>query len=662
MINRNQTTVAQPWQRYLRWSLTFPLLGLWLGLSGFTFKDKDLAKLRLLYPQAGLNQDLAAVGNGLLRKLPLPDGDAPIINPTVSADSVQLMAAPPAPAPNLQQGTQISVNGRTFPAHWSRWQEAGEWHVGISDTAAMQGLGIELLDTNNPQQQAVRWFSPEIINLPTKFIQPYRYLDVTVLAQQTGWNWGVQGETLVLNLPPARIQNLRQGVQGGGNRIVLELDHPTAWQVSQAGDEAVVMVDGVAPPELIAQYQPLELLDKEIAGFTPPLVSRLTHEGKRVKLHLNLPEGGGVRVWTLPGRLIVDVGTRVIPQRDIAWSSGLRWREKLLKLESAENPLRVTWLELDWNTGNFDLKPIWTNPGGMPGTAPIQKTAQLWQATAAINGGFFNRNNQLPLGAIRRDGQWVSSPILNRGAIAWNDNGEIKIGRLTITETVTTETGKTLPVLVHNSGYVQSGIARYTSAWGTSYTPLTDDEIIVTVQNEGVVSRQAGGKAQGSQFPIPSNGYLLILRAQPNLMNDFGLGTRLSLETTTPRDFDPYPHVLGAGPVLLENGVVVLDALGEKFSDGFNRQAASRSAIATTGDNKLIIATIHSLPGQRGATLPQTAEIMQQLGGVNALNLDGGSSTSLTLGGQLIDRSPVTAARVHNGIGIFLKSSLFLNP
>jgi len=44
------------------------------------------------------------------------------------------------------------------------------------------------------------------------------------------------------------------------------------------------------------------------------------------------------------------------------------------------------------------------------------------------------------------------------------------------------------------------------------------------------------------------------------------------------------------------------------------------------------------------------------MGCIHALNLDGGSSTSLYLGGQLLDRSPNTAARVHNGIGIFLES------
>jgi exopolysaccharide biosynthesis protein len=45
---------------------------------------------------------------------------------------------------------------------------------------------------------------------------------------------------------------------------------------------------------------------------------------------------------------------------------------------------------------------------------------------------------------------------------------------------------------------------------------------------------------------------------------------------------------------------------------------------------------------------------MQQLGAIDALNLDGGSSTTLYLGGQILDRPPRTAARVHNGIGVLM--------
>ncbi|MEQ8958771.1 MAG: phosphodiester glycosidase family protein, partial [Coleofasciculus sp. C2-GNP5-27] len=55
----------------------------------------------------------------------------------------------------------------------------------------------------------------------------------------------------------------------------------------------------------------------------------------------------------------------------------------------------------------------------------------------------------------------------------------------------------------------------------------------------------------------------------------------------------------------------------------------------------------------KGPNLTETAQLMQQLGSVDALNLDGGSSTGLYLGGHLLDRSPYTAARVHNGLGLF---------
>ncbi len=68
-----------------------------------------------------------------------------------------------------------------------------------------------------------------------------------------------------------------------------------------------------------------------------------------------------------------------------------------------------------------------------------------------------------------------------------------------------------------------------------------------------------------------------------------------------------------------------------------------------------MFAAVHNRVGGAGPTLAEHAQLMQQMGCVDALNLDGGSSTSLYLGGQLLDRFPNTAARVHNGIGIFLQ-------
>jgi hypothetical protein len=261
------------------------------------------------------------------------------------------------------------------------------------------------------------------------------------------------------------------------------------------------------------------------------------------------------------------------------------------------------------------------------------------------------------LGAIRRDSQWLSGPILNRGAIAWNDSGQFYFDRLTLEETLITANNQRLPILFLNSGYVQSGIARYTPVWGATYTPLTDNEIILVVQKDQITQQLPGGKVGGTAVPIPQDGYLLTLRANSvSAASQLPIGSAVRISSsTTPTDFSRYPHIIGAGPLLIQNRQIVLDAKAEKFSNAFIAEKAIRSGICTTATGTLMIAAVHNRAGGYGPTLAEHAQLMQQMGCVDALNLDGGSSTSLYLGGQLLDRSPSTAARVHNGIGIFLK-------
>jgi exopolysaccharide biosynthesis protein len=165
-----------------------------------------------------------------------------------------------------------------------------------------------------------------------------------------------------------------------------------------------------------------------------------------------------------------------------------------------------------------------------------------------------------------------------------------------------------------------------------------------------------GGIAGQNSFNIPTNDYLLVVRGEELSREKLSLGTDLRIESkTVPDDFNNYPNLVGAGPLLLEKGEIVLDPTLEKFSVAFGKQNASRSAIATLNNGKLILLAVHNRPNGKGPNLQELAMILKRLGAVDALNLDGGSSTSLYLGGQLLDRSPVTAARVQNAIGIFVK-------
>lgn len=561
----------------------------------------------------------------------------------------------------VASGTAISLNGRTLPAAWSQWQNQGI-RTAISDAGAAQLLGMELLSTQDGAKQPVQWFSEPktTLVLASSLTAGYRYLDITDFAQRAGWQVQASSNTLKITSPIARVQAIRQGNQPWGDRIVFDLNRPTAWQIEQksvsktSNQEWAIAIEGTADPAVIQQFLP-NVSEQTLKDTSKTRIFKVETTPTLTTIRLSVPVGLSPRVSTLPNpnRLVVDLRPDAMVERDILWAKGLRWHQKFINLGSDRFP--VVWLEINPRTAGLTLKPITSQSTTLVGTAPLIKTALAHSAAAAINGGFFNRKNQLPLGAIRRDGKWLSSPILNRGAIALNDSGQVKINRLSLQESIVTSTGSRLPISTSNSGYVQSGIARYSSAWGSTYTPLIDNEIIVVVQNNSVTAQLPAGVAGKTAFPIPSNGYLLALRNNP-AASSLPIGTLVREESATlPADFGRYPQIIGAGPVLVQNRQIVLDAKSEGFSDAFIREKAARSAIGVTSSGTLLIAAVHNRAGGAGPTLAEIAKVMQQMGCVDALNFDGGSSTSLYLGGQLINRSPLTAARVHNGLGIFLQ-------
>jgi hypothetical protein len=571
----------------------------------------------------------------------------------------------PTPVPTaVSAGNQIILNGRTLSGAWLQ-STAGGSQTYLSDGAIKQLMGIDLLSSNNSRQQPIQWFSGSLI-LNTNLSGGFRYLDVTQLAVKQGWQIQANGNTLAIFTPPSQLKNIRLGKQPQGDRVVLDLDIPTPWQIRQElpvkkvvdPDEIIpksttppnrnwtLTLDGIADVGLLQQYN--SQLPKPES-----LIQKVEVVNNQTIIRLSVPFGQSVQVSTIPqpNRLVIDIQPDAIVEKTIAWAQGLQWRQQMVTLGTDRFP--VVWLDINPRSVGLSIKPILTNPQTLTGTAPIMQTAQNYLAVAAINGGYFNRNNKLPLGAIRRDNQWISGPILNRGAIAWNNKGQFYFGRLTLTETLITNNQR-LPISLLNTGYVQRGIARYSPAGGNTYTPLADNETIVVIQNNQVTNQVAGGKSGITPIPIPENGYLLIFRNQtPQLP----IGTRVNLTsaTTTP-EFSRYPHIIGAGPLLVQNRQIVLDGPGETFNPAFMKGQAVRSSICTTSTGNLMIAAVSTRAGGGGPTLAEQAKLMQTMGCINALNLDGGSSTSLYLSGQLLDRSPNTAARVHNGIGIFLEA------
>lgn len=93
---------------------------------------------------------------------------------------------------------------------------------------------------------------------------------------------------------------------------------------------------------------------------------------------------------------------------------------------------------------------------------------------------------------------------------------------------------------------------------------------------------------------------------------------------------------VGGGPVLLQNGQIKITNNEElKFAGKAITDKHPRTAMGYTKDNKLIILIIQGRSeSASGATLIQEAQILKDLGCVEALNLDGGGSSCLLINGK----------------------------
>jgi hypothetical protein len=100
-------------------------------------------------------------------------------------------------------------------------------------------------------------------------------------------------------------------------------------------------------------------------------------------------------------------------------------------------------------------------------------------------------------------------------------------------------------------------------------------------------------------------------------------------------DWSGHRAALASGPLLVWDGFAKPLPGGEGFGDPHVfAQAAPRSAIGVTANNKLLLTTT-----VQGTSLSQLAKAMRALGAVYAVNLDGGSSTAMWHQGRSI-RAP----------------------
>ena len=558
------------------------------------------------------------------------------------------MVSPPPPPPtvevraaNLFVGDRLNIDGHLIEAPW-------HWRGHRDSTPNQLWLPLDLLvgrfgfrRSTQPNGQQLQWYGSKasLKSLPQITLQDEVALNVAEWLTTKGVKIKRKSKTLHVELPTPRLKGLRQGKGSNSNRLVLDLSGPALVQSLDNN----LLLNLQATVQQRRQMKALGLMPKQqrnglmLIGQAEALSSLTLDKPWRIVLD-GIGKHSNATNLRSP---LLNPSIQVLIQR------GLIFDTKVVNV--GVKPLQITRVGTNLSKQGLLLRPL-PQINHQQGLRFLNQLAQPADALIAINGGFFNRVRQLPLGALRRDGTWFSGPILNRGAIGWGPTGHLSFGRLQLQQELQGSKGQRWNLETLNSGYVQRGLSRYTRAWGPIYQALSGEEKAMMIINGRVVqSFQQVQLARG--VPLSKDGDLVVARGGFPL--PAATGETVSIRMKASHPLGELPQVLGGGPLLLQNGRVVLSGRQEGFSPSFLSLAAPRSVVGQ-GGGKLWLLT---LKGARGSdpTLLETSLALQQLGIRDGLNLDGGSSTSLLVANQLVVTGRGTPPRIHNGLGLILR-------
>ena len=541
-----------------------------------------------------------------------------------------------AAAATERQGSSIRINGRLQSARWL-------WVGGLGNTPQQLWIPLEVLEnqlgvTSRSRSDGaldLEWFGQEL-KVPAsaqRSLEDEVAVEVSSLFGRIGVGLRQEGSLLSLELARPQLLQVRSSNPGPVKRIVLDLGGPATI----GRDDAGLVVDLLSRSDQQALLGSLGLqAQQDSTGLRlKPSAAKLTRVfslGEPNRVVIEWPDQGASSRPDSPAP--IDSRLQALLGKELQWDRLVR------------QGVRINAIRIDPLNASLQLRPL-ARPGAMEGLSSLVQLANQQQAWVAINGGYFNRVKRLPLGALKQDGRWLSGPILNRGVAAWDERTMPRFGRLQLSEWVVGPGALRLPVAVVNSGYVQRGISRYTADWGPNYRALSGSETGLLIQG-GLVRQQFGPSELDAGVPLRGDDLLLVGRGGSEL--PWGLGDRLQIESRPSSNLGLATHVIGGGPLLLQAGRIVLNGAAENFSSAFLNQGAPRTVLARD-DRQIWLITLEGIQDS-GPSLGETAALLQQLGLQDALNLDGGSSTGLVLGGSLQVKGRGVAGSVHNGVGL----------
>lgn len=461
-----------------------------------------------------------------------------------------------------------------------------------------------------------------------------------------------------MELPGANIGSIRQGVHSDKVRMVVDLSAPTLFKCNFASGALILYIPVMPHPDgrntMMRQLR-----------FEDQLVPFLTEdrENGRARLTFQHQSRSKPLVTTLgePARIVIDF----IRPEPVNVPAAKPARLPEMPREAGPSPHSVNGVEWRLNhfgtqRGTVDAWSVRVNPrdagisvrpaladGTVHSKRTVASIASARGAYAAINGGFFAPRGE-PLGLVVIDSEWISHPLHNRAALGFLQDGSVQVRNAAFEGWANFDGLGRLPLEAINQEHVlDDGVVAYTPRWGDCL--LGNPRKTRVVIESGIVTSVL---SRGENALMPKNGFIVSgLDRRAASLAQVKVGQSASLDLNTKPKWVGLRHAIGGGPRLLAAGKIALNSYDEKFRSDVTSSIRPRTAVGVTADGSLLLIVVDSV--NKGMTLTEVASIMHKLGAVDAMNLDGGGSTTLVIDGRVMNHpSDGTSRPVSNALVI----------
>ncbi len=318
----------------------------------------------------------------------------------------------------------------------------------------------------------------------------------------------------------------------------------------------------------------------------------------------------------------------------------------------------INVIRIDLNNQYTELKGLF-NPNGIPNRDTVSNMVQKHDAIAGINGDYFNYQ-PLPssLGTLINDGELISSSIEIEWALPTffvNNSSKASIDYLD-NKMVITNIYNGSQAIIDSINKVSTDFSKITllnKHWGEKSigNRFHQDLTEVLIVNGQVQDKRKGGEP----FTIPTTGDAYVLAVRNNSLDNFNIGDMVDLELTTVPDVEGIKFAIGGGSIILKDGELSLTNINSKGNE-------PRTGIGINQDkSEVILVTIDGRDSSfKGVSQEMFGAILRELGAYNAINLDGGGSTTMAIKPKGEDKAIVVnkpsdggQRSVVNAVGVF---------